>query len=204
MTFFDQVAGGAALGAAMLVGLSVAQAGYVVDLTEQGGNVVATGSGEIDLTDLTLSTSVGSKAGLNPSVPDITTGPAAITPGEAYTGFSGPSNFGGGGPTVADSGSGDSVGIVASINWLVVPMGYVSDGPLSDTATYDSATFASLGVTPGVYKWTWGTGVHADTFTLVIGTVVPESSTWAMMLLGIAGLCFVGYRRTRRGAAVTG
>jgi PEP-CTERM motif len=28
--------------------------------------------------------------------------------------------------------------------------------------------------------------------------VVPEPSTWAMMLLGFAGLGFVGYRRTRR------
>jgi hypothetical protein len=29
-------------------------------------------------------------------------------------------------------------------------------------------------------------------------TVVPEPSTWAMMLLGFAGLGFVGYRRMRR------
>jgi uncharacterized membrane protein len=27
--------------------------------------------------------------------------------------------------------------------------------------------------------------------------IVPESSTWAMMLLGFAGLGFAGYRRTR-------
>jgi hypothetical protein len=33
---------------------------------------------------------------------------------------------------------------------------------------------------------------------------VPEPSTWAMMVLGFAGLAFAGYRRTRRGAAVTG
>jgi hypothetical protein len=32
----------------------------------------------------------------------------------------------------------------------------------------------------------------------VIGTLIPEPSTWAMMLLGFAGLGFVGYRRTRR------
>ena len=28
--------------------------------------------------------------------------------------------------------------------------------------------------------------------------VVPEPSTWAMLLMGFAGLGFVGYRRTRR------
>jgi hypothetical protein len=34
------------------------------------------------------------------------------------------------------------------------------------------------------------------------GSVVPEPSTWAMMLLGFAGLGFAGYRRTRRGTGV--
>jgi PEP-CTERM motif len=33
------------------------------------------------------------------------------------------------------------------------------------------------------------------------GTVVPEPSTWAMMLLGFAGLAFVGYRASRRTGA---
>jgi hypothetical protein len=32
-------------------------------------------------------------------------------------------------------------------------------------------------------------------------TAVPEPSTWAMMLLGFAGLGFVGYRRGKRGSA---
>ena len=31
----------------------------------------------------------------------------------------------------------------------------------------------------------------------VIGGAVPEPSTWAMMLLGFAGLGFAGYRRAR-------
>lgn len=33
---------------------------------------------------------------------------------------------------------------------------------------------------------------------------VPEPSTWVLMLAGFAGLAFAGYRRTRRGASVTG
>jgi len=50
-------------------------------------------------------------------------------------------------------------------------------------------------------------GSHAGALTLdepgiyVIGGVVPESSTWAMMLLGFAGLGFAGYRTRRRTAA---
>jgi PEP-CTERM motif len=79
---------------------------------------------------------------------------------------------------------------------LVVPVGY-SGAALSDTATYDSQTFSSLGATPGTYKWTWGTGPN-QSFTLVIGTVVPEPSTWAMMLLGFAGLGFMGLRSAGR------
>ncbi|HVP99346.1 MAG TPA: PEP-CTERM sorting domain-containing protein [Roseiarcus sp.] len=33
-------------------------------------------------------------------------------------------------------------------------------------------------------------------------SVVPEASTWGMMLLGFGGLGFVGYRSSRRGAAL--
>jgi hypothetical protein len=32
--------------------------------------------------------------------------------------------------------------------------------------------------------------------------LVPESSTWAMMLLGFAGLAFAGYRRAKPGRAI--
>jgi hypothetical protein len=44
------IKGSASLGAAILIGLSAlsAQAGYVVDLTQVGSDVVATGSGPID------------------------------------------------------------------------------------------------------------------------------------------------------------
>ena len=34
-----------------------------------------------------------------------------------------------------------------------------------------------------------------------VGAVVPESSTWAMMLVGFAGLASAGYRRARAGRA---
>jgi hypothetical protein len=34
------------------------------------------------------------------------------------------------------------------------------------------------------------------------GSPIPEPSTWAMMLLGFAGLGFVGYRRSRKAASI--
>jgi hypothetical protein len=39
-------------------------------------------------------------------------------------------------------------------------------------------------------------------FTRVTGAV-PEPSTWAMMLLGFAGLCYAGYRKTRQAAVAS-
>jgi hypothetical protein len=77
-----------------------------------------------------------------------------------------------------------------------VPAGYVSGHALSDTATWDNATFASLGVTPGTYKWTWGTGAHADS------AVIPEPSTWALMALGFTGLGVAGWRSRRRSVSI--
>jgi hypothetical protein len=41
-------------------------------------------------------------------------------------------------------------------------------------------------------------GLGASRFTPVGVLTVPEPSTWAIMLLGFAGLGFVGYRQTRR------
>jgi hypothetical protein len=118
-------------------------------------------------------------------------------PLDDYKGLTGPASFGSGPGGAADSASGDFVGMVGSSD-LYVPQGYVSDTPLSDTATYDGQTFSSLGATPGTYKWTWGTGPD-QSFTLVIGAAaVPEPSTWGMMLRGFAGLGFMGYQSAGR------
>ena len=73
-----------------------------------------------------------------------------------------------------------------------MPQGYVSGGALSDSMTFNNATFASLGVTPGTYVWTWGTGANQN-FTLQIGPAgVPDAgSTLSLLsfaLLGVAVL----------------
>ena len=43
------------------------------------------------------------------------------------------------------------------------------------------------------------TSSSADAVIGFVGTPVPEPRTWAMMLLGFAGLGFLGYRKVRRG-----
>jgi PEP-CTERM motif len=202
------VAGATALGMAALIGYGLfarpAQAGYVVDLTQEGPNVIATGSGPIDLTGLTF-VSGGDHSGPevtpydeDPLNVSILTGPLGQLL-HIYEGLTGPASFGTGDGGAANSASGDFVGMDGA-TYLYVPEGYVSDSPPSDAATHDNQTFSSLDLTPGIYKWTWGTGPNQN-FTLVIGTVVPEPATWAMMLLGFAGLGFAGYRKSRRPAA---
>jgi hypothetical protein len=103
-----------------------------------------------------------------------------------FTGLTGPTSFGSGGATSPDSSSGDVVGLFGASEALTLPQGYVSGTALSDTAQYNNATFSSLGATPGTYEWTWGTGAHADSFTLQIGTVsaVPAPALGS----GMAGL----------------
>ena len=81
----------------------------------------------------------------------VGTGPTALTSVNFYTGFSGPTSFGPGSGAVPDSGTGDQVAIHGdvSVGLLVVPSSYVSDTALSSTSTFDKATIASLGATPG-------------------------------------------------------
>jgi hypothetical protein len=61
-----------------------------------------------------------------------------------------------------------------------VPHLYVSDSALSDSATWTNSSFSSLGVTPGTYVWTWGSGADADSLTL---DVVPAPALSGLPLL---------------------
>lgn len=195
----------AALAACVLLAPAAANATpYVITLTQQGSNVVAAGSGSFDLTGLTLDyTTVSVPSNMEPDAAYIGLGPTSFVVSlDAYSGFTGPTNFGIGTVASAATGSGDWVGIWgdpvaygAPMFW--VPSGYASGTALSNTATYDSATFASLGLTPGTYVWTWGAGAE-QSFTLQIGNAVgvPEPAalgTFGLGLLLIGG--FMGLRR---------
>jgi hypothetical protein len=177
---------------------SPAQAAYVVSLEQVGANVVASGSGTLDLASLSSRGVDPSFSGVTPSVGDIDTGQSpASTP--VYGGFTGPTSFGSRrSTTFSSSDTGDHVGIEGATKQLFVPPGYVSGNPLLDTSTYDTQTLSSLGVTPGTYEWTWGTGATADSFTLQIGPVaaVPEPASLPLLVMGLAGLGVV--LRTRR------
>jgi len=166
------------------------QAGYIVTLSQVGPDVVATGSGPIDLTGLTP-LNVGSVFGIAATIPsdgNIITGSGDVA---EYTGLTGPMSFGSGGLTIASSSSlGDPVGIDGVSGTIFLPQLFVGGpGSFFDNATYNGVTFASLGVTPGTYEWTWGTGANQN-FTLQIGPAgVPDSgSAFGLLVLGLAAL----------------
>jgi hypothetical protein len=70
-----------------------------------------------------------------------------------------------------------------------MPEHYFFGSSLSETSTYDDASFDSLGLEPGEYVYSWGSGAHADTFTIRIGlnatAPIPELSTWTMIVTGL-------------------
>jgi len=176
-----------------------AKAAYIVTLTEVGSTVVATGSGTIDLTDLTLANQASSGAFIVPSAGDILVGTAGGVNDDRYAGFTGPTSFGSGSLNDAASGTGERVGIDETLDQLILQRGYTSGTFLSDTDTFNGS-FATIGLTPGTYVWTWGTGADADSFTLQIGptttTAVPEPGSLALLLSALAG--FLGLRGMRQ------
>ena len=48
----------------------------------------------------------------------------------------------------------------------------------------------------------WPSPPHDPALSELTFTAVPEPSTWAMMVLGLAGFGFAGFRTSRKAAAV--
>jgi hypothetical protein len=169
---------------------------FTITLEQIGSNVVANGSGAINLTGLTFAggAAIGG-GGIQASAGQIITG----SPGSAsaYTGLNGPTSFGSGGLFNASTSSGDLFGRFPTFlgGPLLVPEDYASGDPLTNSMTFNNATFASLGVTPGTYTWTWGTGLPNQNFTLTIQRAgVPDGGS-TVSLLGFALLGLAALRR---------
>jgi VPDSG-CTERM motif len=123
---------------------------------------------------------------IGPGVPNIV---------NIYTGLTGPTSFGSPAGTHFGAGSGDFFGIFSAPIGLelFVPALYGSGNALSANSTFFGSTFASLGVTPGTYVWTWGAGGANQNFTLQIGPAgVPDGGSTVSLLgcalLGLAAL----------------
>lgn len=154
-----------------------------------GADVVVQASGSANTNPADYHTETGVVGGeVDPSTGG-TIYVSGSTSGVRYTplNFSGPRSIGAGGNNVASSGSGDWVGIWMGQYSVLVPVGYVSGQSLSGTGTYSSTTIAALGMTPGTYTWTWGTGGNADSFVLTIESpaAIPSLSEWAQLMLAL-------------------
>ena len=177
---------------------------YTVTLEQVGSIVVATGTGAFNLTGLTFQNNFfNAPPQIQANFSLLITGPGGANQCQ-YTGFIGPTNFGSGPLIFADTGSGDGVGIVGSGSntFLIVPQGYVSGAALSSSATWNNVTLASLGVTPGIYGWAWGTGLEDQNFDLEIKPLgvpppVPDGGS-TVSLLGCALLGLAALRRKLR------
>jgi len=185
---------------AVLLACGNSYAAYTLYMYQSGPNVVASGSGTINLTGLNPAGSGGTTQIVRASNATIVTGTSAVL--DVYNGMAGPASFGMGAAFNGSSSSGDYLGWNGSINRLVVPTGYVSGAPLTSNATWNANTILGLGLTPGTYTWTWAT----DKVTLHIGSAppglsapaaIPTLSQWALILMSALVAAF-GVNRTMR------
>jgi hypothetical protein len=120
-------------------------------------------------------------------------------------------------PTTACTSASDcSDGLRFTNNGVTSTMSFFSDvepgqigGPLADTGFpvgFDFTTFAFKEVGPetGLNGFIYAAGPGDPSLTNFYTGIsdVPEASTWAMMIIGFAGLAFFGYRGSRRSAAL--
>lgn len=184
---------------------SPAMAAYTVTFEQVGNNLVATGSGSLNLGSLTFQYIFDGGGFATPYAGTIVVGLGTFDDYVTSTSFG---NFsfgtGSGGNGFASTGQGlglervQKCDIYYPCNYnVIVPQGYVSGTAAGlSTTSWLNASFASFGLTPGDYVYAFGQDATSDTFTVRVGSAVPEPSTWAMMLLGFGGIG-IAVRRKR-------
>ena len=147
---------------------------FNLTLLEVGPDVILSGSGTFDLTNLTYKQTIPPTGFILPSNAQFFSGTDSGTPvyADLYSGttFNIPTNFGVSAQTASNFGSGDCVGslLQGPNKYLVVPTGYTSNTVISTYMVFSGKTFTTLGVTQGTYTWTWGT-TNPGVMTLQIG-----------------------------------
>ena len=176
----------------------------IINIIESGSDVVATLSGSID--DLTGTTFVATQNSSSASFIRPNDSSVLFNAGGSVTysiyKFAGVPAAYGTTPLLGASSSTSSDAIFVRNNplstmWLSAA--YVLGTSMSGTATYSGKTFASLGITPGTYVYSW-TG---DSVTLNIGAApspVPEPGQVAASMLLLVGISSYVWMKRRKAA----
>jgi hypothetical protein len=164
-----------------------------INLYDSGSGVAASYSGSVNTNGLTpyanssIIGGIGASFGIAWS-PSITSGVAA----DLWSGLTPPDPFAMG-PLVflqIDNG-GDPLFLLA--NYIHLPTGYVSGTSISNSMFFTGQSFASIGLIPGTYIWTWGSGADADSAVMTIATLAVPGP---LPLFGV-GAAFGWSRRLR-------
>jgi len=119
--------------------------------------------------------------------------------------ISGPTRFGPGVPFPGfEVGVGDGAGIGGNTGTIRVPENYTSGDALANTLSLPNRSFATIGVTPGTYVWTWITdrttgGTDSLTLEIVATTALPEPATAPLPGAGPIGRAAARRRHDHRG-----
>jgi hypothetical protein len=165
---------------------SLLHAAMIINVNESGGDVIASANGSINTAALTEYGGGGVAGGSTygsgyqayyDGVLVVSTQVAHFTPYIINTtiAFStGASIF------RATTNSGSTIGITshgtAGYDRLYVPDNYVSNTPITASSTWSGTTIAGLGLIPGTYVVTWGSGETADSLTINIDESEPAST----------------------------
>lgn len=162
----------------------------IINVTQEGNDIVVLATGSVNTTELTFrgGTDISSNTQLSPNIAWISTAPKASVQMYRYLGLSGPKSMGSGQSSGSFRGTGDLVMIEGASEQLWLPYGYDSGTYLSGTTRYSSRSLETLGFNEGAYVYTWGSGANADSLTV---NVIPEPSTLAFVGIFGGGLWVV-------------